>query len=133
MRVHPGAAGGGESQTRDTGSEYSCFGVHLNDVPTALALAGEMGLRFTQVHVHIGSGGDPEKVSEGHRLLLWGIIAFVVMISIWGLVNVVANTFGLAGAYAPPTPSSISPYGSTVQQGTGQTLCDSSGSCVTTP
>nr|WP_243688554.1 hypothetical protein [Geotalea toluenoxydans] len=33
IRVHPGAAGGGESATRDTGSEYSCFGVHLNDVP----------------------------------------------------------------------------------------------------
>ena len=61
MRVHPGAAGGGESATRDTGSEYSCFGVHLNDVPTVKALADELGLRFTQVHVHIGSGGDPEK------------------------------------------------------------------------
>jgi diaminopimelate decarboxylase len=61
MRVHPGAAGGGESTTRDTGSEYSCFGVHLNDVPTVKAKADAMGLRFTQVHVHIGSGGDPEK------------------------------------------------------------------------
>jgi diaminopimelate decarboxylase len=64
IRVHPGAAGGGESQTRDTGSEYSCFGVHLNDVPTVKALADELGLRFTQVHVHIGSGGDPEKWRE---------------------------------------------------------------------
>lgn len=61
MRVHPGASGGGESATRDTGSEYSCFGVHLNDVPAVKALAGQMGLRFNQVHVHIGSGGDPEK------------------------------------------------------------------------
>jgi diaminopimelate decarboxylase len=61
MRVHPGAAGGGESATRDTGSEYSCFGVHLNDVPTVKGMADKMGLRFTQVHVHIGSGGDPEK------------------------------------------------------------------------
>jgi len=61
IRVHPGAAGGGESQTRDTGSEYSCFGVHLNDVPTVKALADKQGVRFTQVHVHIGSGGDPEK------------------------------------------------------------------------
>lgn len=61
MRVHPGAAGGGESATRDTGSEYSCFGVHLNDVPTVKAMADQLGLRFTQVHVHIGSGGDPEK------------------------------------------------------------------------
>jgi diaminopimelate decarboxylase len=64
IRVHPGAAGGGESQTRDTGSEYSCFGVHLNDVPTVVDLAREKGLRFTQVHVHIGSGGDPEKWRE---------------------------------------------------------------------
>lgn len=61
IRVHPGAAGGGESATRDTGSEYSCFGVHLNDVPKVKAMADEQGLRFTQVHVHIGSGGDPEK------------------------------------------------------------------------
>ena len=64
IRVHPGAAGGGESATRDTGSEYSCFGVHLNDVPKVKALADEQGLRFTQVHVHIGSGGDPEKWRE---------------------------------------------------------------------
>lgn len=64
MRVHPGAAGGGESATRDTGSEYSCFGVHLRDVPTVMDLADAKGLRFTQVHVHIGSGGDPEKWRE---------------------------------------------------------------------
>jgi diaminopimelate decarboxylase len=61
IRVHPGAAGGGESATRDTGSEYSCFGVHLNDVPALKAMADEKGLRFTRVHVHIGSGGDPDK------------------------------------------------------------------------
>ena len=64
MRVHPGATGGGESTTRDTGSEYSCFGVHLNDVPKVKAQADQLGLRFTQVHVHIGSGGDPEKWRE---------------------------------------------------------------------
>ena len=101
-------------------------------VPVLFAIAFIVFL-YGIAKAYIFSGGDPEKVSEGHRLLLWGIIAFVVMISIWGLVNVVANTFGLAGGYAPPTPSSVSPYGSTVQQGTGQTLCDSSGSCVTTP
>lgn len=107
-------------------------------VPVLFAVAFIVFL-YGIAKAYIFSGGDSEKVAEGHRLLLWGLVAFVVMISIWGLVNVVANTFGLAGSYAPPTPSSISPYGSTVQQGTGlsgtggQTLCDSSGSCVTTP
>jgi hypothetical protein len=61
---------------------------------------------------YIFSHGDPEKVKSGHHTILWGIVAFAVMISIWGLVNVVANTFGLGGYYAPPTPTSISPYGS---------------------
>jgi hypothetical protein len=53
--------------------------------------------------------GDEAAVAKGHKLLLWGIIGFVVMISLWGLVNVVANTFGLYGASAPQTPTSY-PY-----------------------
>jgi diaminopimelate decarboxylase len=60
IRIHPGA-GAGESASRNTGDHYSCFGVHRADIPKALACAGEKGLKFTQVHVHIGSGGDPEK------------------------------------------------------------------------
>ena len=50
---------------------------------------------------------NAEKVSkESHSFILWGLVGFAVMISIWGLVNVVANTFGLGGAYAPPLPQS---------------------------
>lgn len=55
---------------------------------------------------YIFSGGDQEAVSNGHRLILWGIIGFAVMVSLWGLVNVVANTFGLAGYAAPLLPTS---------------------------
>lgn len=50
--------------------------------------------------------GDETAVKTGHKLVLWGIIGFAVMISLWGLVNVVSNTFGLSGYYAPPTPTS---------------------------
>lgn len=59
---------------------------------------------------YIFSSGDSAKVAEGHKLLLWGIIGFVVMISVWGLVNIVANSFGLGGVYAPPTPTSVPLY-----------------------
>ena len=55
---------------------------------------------------YIWSRGDMTAVEEGHKLILWGILGFVVMISLWGLVNVIANTFGLAGQYAPPPPRS---------------------------
>jgi len=59
VRLHPGI-GSGESATRNTGDNYSCFGIHLTDLDEMLCYADQLGLKFTQVHVHIGSGGDPE-------------------------------------------------------------------------
>jgi diaminopimelate decarboxylase len=63
MRVHPGV-GSGESSTRNTGDKYSCFGVHLSDLKKVLDYAREKGIVFDTVHVHIGSGGDPQKWAE---------------------------------------------------------------------
>lgn len=57
---------------------------------------------------YIFSVGDPEGVKAGHKLLLWGIIGFAVMVSLWGLVNVVTNTFGLNGGQISAPP--YSPY-----------------------
>jgi len=74
-------------------------------VPVLFALAFIVFL-YGIVSKYIFSRGDETKVAEGHKLILWGIIAFVVMISLWGLVNVVANTFGLFGYYAPLPPTS---------------------------
>ena len=45
--------------------------------------------------------GDEEAVKSGHKLILWGIIGFAVMISLWGLVNIVSATFGLGGQAIP--------------------------------
>ena len=58
MRVSPGM-GSGESATRNTGDKYSCFGIAVEVLPEALRLAATAGARIEQVHVHIGSGGDP--------------------------------------------------------------------------
>ena len=63
IRIHPGQ-GAGETATRNTGDKYSCFGVHLTDLPRALSLAEAKGIVFDSVHVHIGSGGDPERWRE---------------------------------------------------------------------
>ena len=57
IRVHPGI-GSGESSTRNTGDEFSCFGIHLSDVTAANDYAKSKGIRFTHVHEHIGSGAD---------------------------------------------------------------------------
>lgn len=36
-----------------------------------------------------------EKREEGKSLMLWGIVAFFVMVSVWGLVNILVGTFEL--------------------------------------
>lgn len=59
IRIHPGK-GSGESITRDTGSKYSCFGVHLNDLEGLLERAKQDRVEFDEIHVHIGSGGMKE-------------------------------------------------------------------------
>ncbi|MCL2696240.1 MAG: hypothetical protein FWE69_07950, partial [Clostridiales bacterium] len=59
IRVHPGL-GSGESAARVTGDSYSCFGIHLNDLPQAIDWAAQRGIVFERVHAHIGSGTDPD-------------------------------------------------------------------------
>ena len=58
IRIHPGV-GSGESATRNTGDDYSCFGIHINDFTKAIEFAAQKGIAFRHVHVHIGSGADP--------------------------------------------------------------------------
>lgn len=59
FRIHPGT-GSGESVTRNTGDKYSSFGIHLENLDEALSLAKQNNIMINLVHVHIGSGGDPE-------------------------------------------------------------------------
>ena len=42
--------------------------------------------------------------SEGARFILYGILGFAIMISVWGLVNLVVGTFGLDSQIHPPYP-----------------------------
>jgi len=43
----------------------------------------------------IQGGGDETKREQGKQLMLWGIIGFVLMVSIWGIVNILST--GLFG------------------------------------
>jgi len=72
IRIHPGI-GSGESATRNTGDDYSCFGIHLSDLDAAHKFAADKGLVFRHIHVHIGSGADTKMWRQNIDLLL-GII-----------------------------------------------------------
>lgn len=47
---------------------------------------------------------DEDKKGQGKNLMLWGLIGFFVMVSVWGLVNILTGTvnFGNNAGVTPP-------------------------------
>lgn len=49
---------------------------------------------------YVINDADESKKDHGRQFMIWGIVALAVMISVWGLVKIVGNTFGIQ--YAVP-------------------------------
>ncbi len=43
------------------------------------------------------SQGDEGKIEKGREFALWGLLGIVVLLSIWGLVNLLLSTLGFGG------------------------------------
>lgn len=69
---------------------------------------------------YVIAGGEEAK-TKGRERMIYGIIGFAVIVGVWGLVNIVVNTFGLSGITAP----SLAPL---IGTGTGGSSCASIGS-----
>lgn len=52
---------------------------------------------------YMSKAGDDKEQEEGRKMMLYGIIGLFVMISVWGLVNVLGGTFVLDNS-TPPLP-----------------------------
>lgn len=79
--------------------EFLC--VILQLVNTALpVLVGLAVLVFfwglVQYVFSLGSEGDEKKQKQGRTLMIWGIIAFFVMLSLFGIIEIARQTFGFA-------------------------------------
>lgn len=47
------------------------------------------------IFVFIVNAGDPEERKKGSARILWGVIGVFLMLSVWGLINILVNTFYL--------------------------------------
>lgn len=50
-------------------------------------------------------GGNSEKVAEGRKFVVWSILGFILMFSIWGLINIFMNTLGFSSSTRPAFPT----------------------------
>jgi uncharacterized membrane protein YidH (DUF202 family) len=61
---------------------------------------------------YVSAGEDEEKRGKGRNLMINGIIALFVIVSVWGLVAVLNSTFGISAGGGPggvPTPPPVPP------------------------
>src|SRR5947209_5436107 len=73
-------------------------------VPLVFAVAFIVFL-FGVFRYFIAGGANPEKRKEGTQLIMYSVIGFAVMISVWGLVNLVVGTFSFTSTTRPALPS----------------------------
>lgn len=73
--------------------EYFTCLINKSIIPFIFALAMVMFI-WGVVQFVINSSEEAKK-EKGRQFMIWGIIALTVMVSVWGLVNIVGGTFGL--------------------------------------
>jgi len=68
----------------------------INNVAVPLVFAIAFIVFIWGVFMYFIAGGhDEEKQSQGKSLMLWGLIGFFIMVSVWGLVNILTGTLNL--------------------------------------
>lgn len=63
----------------------------LLPIVVALALLGF----FWGLAKFIFSAGDEGAKDEGRRIMIWGVVALFVMVSVWGLVQFIGQNLGI--------------------------------------
>jgi hypothetical protein len=74
----------------------------INDavIPVIFAVATALFV-WGAVKFFLINADEEKKRQEGKQFMLWGIIALAVMLTIWGLVGILGDTFGLNTSVLP--------------------------------
>ena len=75
----------------------------------------ELLIAFAVIYIIINvvrfiMSGDDTKRSELRTSILWGIVGLFVILSIWGLVRILTNTFNTGNRQAPRQNTGEVPY-----------------------
>ena len=50
---------------------------------------------FWGLATYILNSGDAEKEKEGRSIMIWGVVALFVMVSVWGLVGFIGDSLNI--------------------------------------
>jgi NADH:ubiquinone oxidoreductase subunit 6 (subunit J) len=70
-----------------------------------ILIAGALIVFFYGLIMYLwGSRGSAEKHSKEKNVMVWGLVALFVMVSVWGLVKLGQQAFGISGNETINTP-----------------------------
>jgi hypothetical protein len=55
---------------------------------------------------YVINNDEESKKAKGKQFMIWGIIALSVMVSVWGLVKILGNTFNIDSTFIPKVDTS---------------------------
>lgn len=73
--------------------------INTSVIPLIFALA--IVLFVWGVVQYVINSDEEAKKAKGRQFMIWGIIALTVMVSIWGLVAILGNTFNINTGFVP--------------------------------
>lgn len=93
------------AQIRDAEDLADTFIGIINNIAVPLLFAVSfLVFIFGVFRYFIAGGADEEKRKQATQMILYGIIGFALMVSVWGLVNILLNTFDLQQNVPKITP-----------------------------
>lgn len=79
--------------------KYTSCIINTAVIPLIFALA--MAMFIWGVVQFVINSDEEAKKEKGRQFMIWGVIALTVMVSVWGLVAILGNTFGLNTGFIP--------------------------------
>ena len=93
------------AQTTEATDAFSLLAILQNVVDAVIPFVIGLGVLvfIYGVFNFVTSAGDEEARAGAKQLIIWGIIGIFVMVSVWGLVNILSRTFNLdKDTFIPP-------------------------------
>lgn len=116
------------AQFSDTTQLINAFGGILNSLIVILIALALFVFLWGLVKFIFRVGGDEKAVAEGKRVMIWGLIALFIMVSVWGIIELVQDDLGLSNSgFSSGNGSFSGPGGSGSSGGTGGSFSGSSG------
>jgi peptidoglycan biosynthesis protein MviN/MurJ (putative lipid II flippase) len=84
---------------KDTGGFFNILQTVQNLLTAALPVLIALALLFFfwALAMFLMNSGDEAARATARQQMIWGIIVLFILVSVWGLVNLLANTFDVTG------------------------------------